>query len=185
MFDVCSHRTFCLATGPASPHTGLSLVTTASGGKPNKQLEEKWQSGSKHRCHLPPGRFVRITARCDTGSFHTGETENLRNATKNLGVYLPKRRGFGERARPGRIFPRPRGKTWDVRNSSKAETIFLSTELRNAGRVPLRPRRACSPNFGYRVYAPNLPAQFRDEQRRVRAPAVAEKPDCTRAASRS
>jgi hypothetical protein len=42
MLNVWFHRMFGFAPSPASPHKGASVGTTASGGRPNKLLKEKF-----------------------------------------------------------------------------------------------------------------------------------------------
>ena len=42
------------------------------------------------------------------------------------------------------LFSAPRGKPWVVRKSSRPADWMMSCEVRDAGRVPLRPGRACS-----------------------------------------
>ena len=74
-------------------------------------------------------------------------TSNIQRSTSNDPEI---RNSEGERARPGRSFPRPRGKPCVARKCFKLGVDTTSSEARNARRVPLRPWRACSPNFGFR-----------------------------------
>ena len=58
-----------------------------------------------------------------------------------------------EQRPPRALFSAPRGKPWVVRKSSRPADWMTSCEVRDAGRIPLRPRRACSPTSEFGLNA--------------------------------